>query len=414
MKKKLLIIFYFFIVNQIYSQNIYLDNHFESEFYLNHWTGFYLYDPIEKKELYNYNGNKYFIPASNVKILTLYTGLKMIQDSIPSLRYISRNDTLYISGTGDPTLLESYFKECKVLNFLKEKAEKIAFCSADFDDHLYGPGWAWEDYSEYFSPERTVFPIYGNTVTINENNSVYPNYFMNLVKKQKKEFPRELRKNEFYYYNSKKIEVPFITSDTLVKKLLEIEIEKPIFFCKKMPNEKINFLYSIPSDSLYKRMMLVSDNFIAEQILLMSSLSITNMLSSKNSINYMLSTYLNNLPQTPKWVDGSGLSRYNNFTPMDFVFVLDKLYNELPYERLINLFPTNGINGTLKNNFKSKNPYIFAKTGSMRGVYNLSGYLKTNSGKVLIFSFMNNNFQHSFKDLKNQIQKVLEYVRDHY
>ena len=193
-----------------------------------------------------------------------------------------------------------------------------------------------------------------------------------MVKKQKKEFPRELRKNEFYYYNSKKIEVPFITSDTLVKKLLEIEIEKPIFLCKKMPNEKINFLYS------------------------------------------MLSTYLNNLPQIPKWVDGSGLSRYNNFTPTDFVFILDKLYNELPYERLINLFPTNGINGTLKNNFKSKNPYIFAKTGSMRGVYNLSGYLKTNSGKVLIFSFMNNNFQHSFKDLKNQIQKVLEYVRDHY
>ena len=127
MKKKLLIIFYFFIANQIYSQNIYLDNHFKSEFYLNHWAGFYLYDPIEKKELYNYNGNKYFIPASNVKILTLYTGLKMIQDSIPSLRYISRNDTLYISGTGDPTLLESYFKERKVLNFLKEKAEKVAF-----------------------------------------------------------------------------------------------------------------------------------------------------------------------------------------------------------------------------------------------------------------------------------------------
>ncbi|MDR1876250.1 MAG: D-alanyl-D-alanine carboxypeptidase [Flavobacteriaceae bacterium] len=414
MIKKAYFIFLFFIYFNVSAQDHFLTSLFESDFFKNQWVGFYLYDPEEMRELYNHQGEKYFIPASNVKLVTLYTGIKMLPDSVPSLQYVSRNDTLYIKGTGDPTLLESYFKEKKVIDFLKGQKEKIALFLANFNDNKYAPGWAWEDYSESFSPERNSFPIYGNIATISSSSDVVPSYFLKNVRGGKGDFPRELTENKFYYSGGKRLEVPFITSDTLTKKLLEKEINKPIVLVNKFPKEKATTLYSVPSDSLYRRMMLISDNFIAEQILLMGSLPISEKLDSRIVIKHMLSQYLKELPQEPYWVDGSGLSRYNNFTPQDFVFILNQLYREIPLERLFTLFPAGGINGTLKNSYKGDTPYVFAKTGSIKHVYNLSGYLKTRSGKVLSFSFMNNNFQHSNAQIKAQIQKVLEYIRQHY
>ncbi len=396
------------------AQTDFLNSHFTSDFYKNQWVGFYLYDPAEKKKIYNYQGEKYFIPASNTKIFTLYTGLKMLPDSIPSLKYMVKKDTLYIAGTGDPTLLEPYFKERKVIDFLQQRKENIALFPDNFNDTKFGPGWSWEDYIESFSPERGSFPIYGNVVTITSSSDVIPSYFSNSVKKEKKDFFRDLTKNIFYSSGEKKLQIPFITSDTLTKKLLELEIHKSVTLIHKFPKGKTNLLYSIPSDSLFRRMMLESNNFLAEQILLMGSASISEKINSTTTIDYMLSKQLKGLPQEPRWVDGSGLSRYNNFTPQDFVFVLNKMYQEYPFERLVKLFPTGGINGTLKNSYKGNTPYVFAKTGSMGQVFNLSGFLQTKSGKILIFSYMNNNYRRPNGEIKAQMQKALEYIRDNY
>lgn len=404
----------FLIFSLIKAQNSFLDSHFNSDFYKNQWVGFYLYDPVENKTLYSFQGEKYFTPASNIKILSLYTGLKLMPDSIPALKYLVQNDTLYVAGTGDPSLLEPYFKEKKVINFLQNRKEAVSLFLDNFKDTAYGKGWMWDDFTEYYSAERSAFPLYGNIVTIRPDLKSSPAYFeKNIVRKENND-SRLFNKNMFFSEGRKKLEIPFITSDTLTRKLLEIEIKKPVTLIHKFPAGKVNMLYSMPSDSLFKRMMLISDNFLAEQILIMSSGLLFEEMNSKKAIDYMLRKHLNELPHKPVWVDGSGLSRYNNVSPQDFVFVLTKMYQEFSFDRLIKIFPTGGVNGTLRNSFKAEFPYIFAKTGSMGQVYNLSGYLKTKSDKILVFSFMNNNFQHSTKEIKIQMQKVLEYVRDTY
>jgi D-alanyl-D-alanine carboxypeptidase/D-alanyl-D-alanine-endopeptidase (penicillin-binding protein 4) len=57
---------------------------------------------------------------------------------------------------------------------------------------------------------------------------------------------------------------------------------------------------------------------------------------------------------------------------------------------------------------------VFAKTGSLRYVHSLSGYVKTKKGKVLIFSFMHNNFTGSSDPLKKEMQDILKRVYEVY
>src|SRR4029450_3585123 len=46
-----------------------------------------VYDVASGKPLYGYQSEKYFVPASNVKIFTLYAALTYLKDSIPGIFY---------------------------------------------------------------------------------------------------------------------------------------------------------------------------------------------------------------------------------------------------------------------------------------------------------------------------------------
>src|ERR1700749_4783715 len=92
-----------------------------------HFTGFALYDMDANKMIYELNDDKYFTPASNTKLFTFYTCLKMLGDSIPALRYVTRNDSLIFWGTGDPSFLHTDLKATKGFDLLKSSNKKIFF-----------------------------------------------------------------------------------------------------------------------------------------------------------------------------------------------------------------------------------------------------------------------------------------------
>lgn len=91
--------------------------------------------------------------------------------------------------------------------------------------------------------------------------------------------------------------------------------------------------------------------------------------------------------------------------------LLLKIQKEIPQERLFNLLATGGKSGTLKTSYVAPQPYIFAKTGTLRNNHSLSGYLKAKSGKILIFSFMNSNYTVPTPEIKTQMELIL---RDFY
>jgi D-alanyl-D-alanine carboxypeptidase/D-alanyl-D-alanine-endopeptidase (penicillin-binding protein 4) len=390
------------------SSQLLKDTIFENQF-----LGVLVYHPEKKDTVISFNSRKYFTPASNTKIVTLYTSLQTLPERIPALKYIDIKDTLYIQGTGDPTLLHPYFKDNTTLQFLK-KYENIALYLNNFESERFGPGWAWEDYEFYYQPERNSFPIYGNVATIFKSDSlrVIPDYFANKVTAINYPKMREDYSNTFYFNPQRKdtLETPFITDILLTKSLLEDVLNKKIRITNSFPTGEKSTLYSVASDSVYKRMMKVSDNFLAEQLLVLSSSTLSDTLSIEKAQENMLNIQLSDLNEAPRWVDGSGLSRYNLFSPTSLVHILDKMYAEQPRERLFNLFPIQ----KSPNSDATEKPYIYAKSGSFGNNYNLSGYLLTKSGKVLIFSFMNNHYKTPTSELKKRMFAIFENLRDNY
>lgn len=392
-------------------------NNLESSFYNNQFTGVLVINPRTKDTIVNYNANKYFTPASNTKIFTLFSALQFLPDSIPAFKYAINKDTLSVLGTGDPSFLHPFFADSTALK-MALKYKKVHLVINNLVDDKFAPGWAWEDFDTYFSPERSALPMYGNVLSVSNMDSLdcSPSFLRNKVHFSDQKFRRDYGNNEFYYNpnNSNSVEIPMVMDSLLIRNLWNSLLPNRVSFKKYIP-QKMEIAYSIPSDSLYKRMLFTSDNFLAEQMLVLASSTLSDTLNSSKIRDLILSNYLADLKQLPRWVDGSGLSRYNLFTPTSFVQVLSKLYVSIPRDRLLHFFPVGGVSGTLKNWYAGNpRPYIYAKSGSLSNNYCLSGFLITNKGETLIFSFMNNHFNTPTKAVKRQMEVFFEALRDQY
>jgi D-alanyl-D-alanine carboxypeptidase/D-alanyl-D-alanine-endopeptidase (penicillin-binding protein 4) len=402
----------------------------ETENQLHEHVGFYLYDLTSQKVKFDYNGAKYFTPASNTKIFTFYTSLRLLGDSIRSLRYFKRGDSLIIQGLGDPSFLyKNVFDNGRTFQFLKQHQGRIFFTSGNFQTSAMGSGWAWDDYNDYYSAERSAFPIYGNLISIKrqveEVFTFQPQSFEadfarsnSNVSRASEEIIRGVDSNHLTFFSGKKKgkawTIPFRTGDSLTVQLLRDTLSQKIDLISLARWDSSLLLKSIPTDSVYKVMMQDSDNFIAEQLLLQCAAVVSDTLNQEIAIKYATKNFLSDLPDVPQWVDGSGLSRFNLFTPRSIAALWKKIYEVVPQDRLFTLLAVGGKYGTIKNYFKSDKPYVFGKTGSLNNVRSLSGFVVTKKGKIFIFSFMNNNFISPSSEVRKKMEQVINYIHNNY
>lgn len=391
-------------------------------------TGFVLYDLERNRTIFDFNGARYFTPASNTKIFTFYSALKILGDSVPALEYVQRNDSLIFWGTGDPSFLYSeVFYDSTVYDFLSTAPTQLYFSSANFHTEHFGEGWAWDDYNSGYSPERSPFPVYGNLVSVIADQQVLritPKFFSHSfhigASEERTHIVRGINDNRFVVHPStqmievREIRIPFRVDSTTFMALLSDTLKRQVLPVNLPPPASSNTLFSIHLDSLYSVMMQESDNFIAEQLLLMCANVLSDTLRPEITIDYMKKNHLSDLPDEPVWVDGSGLSRYNLFTPRSIVTLWRKISATVPQDRLFSLLATGGVNGTIRNWYQAEKPYIFGKTGSLSNNHCLSGFLVTKKGKVLIFAFMNSNFTESSNEIRRNMQDILGKIYEHY
>ncbi len=386
----------------------------------NYFRGLVVYNPKTNKELINFNGNKYFTPASNTKLFTFYTAYRTFKDSVTGFKYVISNDSLIIKGTADPSFLYG-FDQSRTLEFLKNKLQNIYIIDENIAESSYGLGWAWDDYPYYYMPEKNLFPIYGNIIKLSKKGdsiSVLPRFFNKSTKiNDRVKLKRDVDKNNFYVKSDIELDerqIPFKTSNQLIADLLSDEIGKKVVLIPSNKSYNFKEFKSVKYDSLYKQLLVDSDNFIAEQIMLQVGNKVDSVFSVAKAIDYSLKNYLLDIPQKPRWVDGSGLSRYNLFTPESLVYLLTKMYREIPTKKLFTYLPVGGDSGTLKNYYKNEKPYIYAKSGTLSNNYNLSGFLVTKKGTVLIFSFMNNHYKGNSSDRKNEMEILFKKLYNTY
>jgi serine-type D-Ala-D-Ala carboxypeptidase/endopeptidase (penicillin-binding protein 4) len=395
------------------------------------FTGFVLLDPATGRRLCDVNGHRLFTPASNTKILTLYTALHLLGDSLPAFRYASQDTSLWIVGTADPSFLHPQFQHWRrSFSFLKKHpAPQIAWSQNPDGQPRYGPGWGWDDAHEDYQAELSDLPLYGNLRRVyavgDTALSVSPVFLKKTLRPGAPTLPPGrlmcVGPDIFYPPNSLWIKdfeqwVPIPEAASNAGPMLADTLKKPLLERFGSPDllrsPAFKTLRSTPLDTVLRHMMHHSDNFVADQLLLVCAEQRLRVMRQDTLIRWMLQNPLHGLPQPPRWADGSGLSRYNLFSPHDVAHVLQLLWREQPRERLLALFPAGGRSGTIANWYAGKDgqPYVFAKTGTLGGVHCLSGYVLRHDGKLLIFSFMHNNFVGSSREWKQEMQRLLERV----
>jgi D-alanyl-D-alanine carboxypeptidase/D-alanyl-D-alanine-endopeptidase (penicillin-binding protein 4) len=394
-------------------------------------VGFALYNPIDKKMIFQKDADQYFTPASNTKLYTFFASLQMLPDLMPALKYIERNDSLIFWGTGDPSFLQFAVKDKSAYNFLLASNKKLFFSPGRYSGNFFGDGWSWDDYDYYYQPEITEMPIMDNMVTstyaapnkINIEPKVFTSCFEidSTRKTGSFQVSRDFLTNRFHYpavavkpgYNQQN---PYKTSMQVTVEILADTLHKPVGIINLKIPQDAKTLSGAKRDSVLKHMMLPSDNFIAEHLLLVCSNQIGDTLSTTKAIDYITKKYLSFLPDQVKWADGSGLSRQNLFTPRDNVYLLDSIYKLVNNpEKLFDMLPAGGKSGTLKSAYpKTDKPFVFGKTGSLGGVHNQSGYVLTKKGKTYIYSFMNNNFVKPTAEVRGEMVRIITYIHDNF
>ena len=379
-------------------------------------SGVMIKDLSSGKVLFEKNADQYFMPASNMKLLTFLEANRILGSQIPSFKYRETKDTLFFWGTGDISNLHPSIKNTALHDFLAASSKVLVYGSPLKPIPVMGSGWAWDDYNDHYSAEISDMPLYANLVNFSASEKrwkILPDAFEAVAKTGSTlEVRRNRLKNQFELpvlqtgkYGAQ--DVPFITSPDMTAFLLTDTLHKSVETMPLAVHPDARIFYAGKMDSLYLPMLHESDNAVAEQLLVM--IAAEKGWEPTQVIENLKKEPGNEFLQDIRWVDGSGLSRYNLIRPKDFIHILELLAKEVAQDRLLSLLPEASKTGTMRN-VQDLNPgvRIWAKSGSYGNTYDLSGYYLTKDGKTLAFSVLSNLGNASVRDIK---KSVVEFLR---
>ena len=173
---------------------------------------------------------------------------------------------------------------------------------------------------------------------------------------------------------------------------------------------------SPPLADILKLMNKPSDNWVAELLFKTIGAEVIGKPGTWKKGRQAVTEYLSEIMSEPpahRFVDGSGLSRYNLLNAELLTDLLVYMYQtfELMPEYLVSL-PIAGVDGTLRNRMKGMyaEKVLRAKTGTLSGVSALAGYTVTADDEVFAFGILISHYialPASARDIQDKIGNYL-------
>ena len=402
------------------------------------FTGFCLRDAATGDVLAERHADKLFTPASNVKLLTLATALAWLPaDSLPAVSYRIDGDTLRLWAVAYPYLGADDRPYNEAIR--RRLADWAGTVEVGLHGYAtlprFGEGWMWDDHPYPFARERSGLPVYANLASAwrGEHESPgggaapgglasRPGFLA--VGREPARGGGGLRRDE----TSNRFSVgalaagdtayaPLYGAGGLSAQLLEDFAGRPVRYhnLPLPPDWRARLWRGEPRDTLLRAMMLPSDNFLAEQLLLQAGLVHGELTSPRAIRRRAQDSLLGIADEALAWADASGISHYNLVSPRALTEVVRATFVApagVRAERL-GALPQGGRTGTIAEWYAGEDgvPYVFAKTGTLRHNHALSGLLRADSGRWLAFSFMHNHFRGSPRAYKEAMQRTLAAIR---
>lgn len=167
--------------------------------------------------------------------------------------------------------------------------------------------------------------------------------------------------------------------------------------------------HSAPLADVAVRFMKVSQNLYGEALFHALAPDPTATLASRRvAVNESLAA-LGIVTADLQVSDGSGLSRRNFVTPRTLVAVLQAMSSPAHREVFLRTLPVAGVDGTLERRLAGTacTGRVRAKTGTLSHARGLSGYLETATGRSVVFSVLANNHLQPTADIDAHVDRAL-------
>ncbi len=422
-----------------------------------------IFDLTDSISLFQKNNKLFLRPASNMKLLTSAAALLNLGEY-----YTFRTDLyhtgviedsilygdIFVVGGFDPMFttddIDSLVRVIKSLG-IKSISGGIYGDVSRKDSMYWGKGWMWDDDPEPSAPYLSALNLNGNSIVvvmeatgIDSPALVKLNpetNFVDIVNNSitvNSSTPDELlitrdwvnKKNTIlisgnvskikYYEDYSKVNVlyPERYFLTVFKEKLEqdgIHIKKPIAVQKSEEN-------SVYLTSIYRSIDTVlsvvnkdSDNLSAEMLVYAIAYEDSGAPASAVDGLVAVKRLIDSLgfnSDDYSVADGSGVSHYNLISAGLILEMLKYMYfNQKDlFDLFYNSLAIAGVDGTLKNRMKNTfaQNNVHAKTGTLNGVSNLSGYVTAKNGHLLAFSIMIQNYVDESSKARSFQNKICE------
>ncbi|MEQ9236976.1 D-alanyl-D-alanine carboxypeptidase/D-alanyl-D-alanine endopeptidase [Coleofasciculus sp. E2-BRE-01] len=408
--------------------------------------------------LYSRERDRYFIPASNLKLFTTAAALSQlganfrIRTSVygtPSNGMITQ---LRVIGRGDPSLNTDQLKDLaqQLQRQGIRRVDQLIVEDRYFSEPKVNPTWEWSDIQFYYGTAV-------NSLILNENAVLLTLTPQNVGQPLNVTWADPIAENQWQIENetvTAEAESPesINISGVLGKPLLRIrgqlaadaglwltavaipdpadyflqhfrraladsgiQVERGLVTTEPNFQEdtELAAVDSPPLSELISETNQNSNNLYAEALL--RSLGVTDKEADESTATAgreQIRASLAELgvePESYVLADGSGLSRHNLVSPTAIVQTLQAIARTPMAQSYRDSLAVAGVEGTLRQRFQNTPAQgrVYAKTGTMTGVSALSGYVEVPDYQPLVFSIMVNQSNQSVSTIREAIDEIL-------